>query len=155
MANLLKFQVATMGVEIDLAKAHLMRVHGDLSAVYTWVNDERSIVLIPTLRPGAPWYIVPESAAWTWDDNDSSNVPVLARKALHACEVLGIEPTPTNARRIAGIIVEGIPDLIGMPSAPPQKYSKAAYGQHQLRADGKVMMGEDIHIAQSSGASYG
>lgn len=51
-----------MSTTIDTRKAHLVRQHGDLTAIYTWINDERALVLVPTYRPGAPWYVVMESA---------------------------------------------------------------------------------------------
>jgi hypothetical protein len=144
-----------MPVQLDLSKAHLSRQHGDITAIYTWVNDERALVLVPTFRAGAPWYIVMDSAAHTWDDREASNVPMVAAKALKACEVLGIEPTPTNARRIAGIIIDGLPDLISMPMAPEVQYSKAAYGHHEMRANGETLMADDIRIELPQGVSYG
>ena len=88
-------------------------------------------------------------------DNDPANVPALARKAMKACEVLGIEPTPTNARRIAGIIVDGLPDLIRMPSAQPAQLSKASYGQRKVRANGEVLSGDDIRVELPTGVAYG
>ena len=38
-----------MPVSLDLRKAHKVRRHGDLLAIYTWVNDERALVLLPAL----------------------------------------------------------------------------------------------------------
>lgn len=142
-----------MPASIDTRKAHMTRQHGDITAIYTWVNDERALVLVPTFRAGAPWYIVMESAAFTWDDSSERNVPVVVRKAIKACEVLGIEPTPTNCRRIAGLIIDALPDLIRMPSAPPQEYHRASFGRMELRADGKAIAGEDIRV-EKEGAVY-
>ena len=98
---------------IDLRKAHLHRQHGDLLAVYTWINGERCLVLIPAFRPKAPWYVVMESAAYQYDDP-----AYLARQCVKACEVLGIEPTRANWVRVGTIINEGLPDLYRMPSEP-------------------------------------
>ncbi len=117
-----------MPATLDTRKAHLVRHHGDLVAIYTWINDERALVIAPRYRPGAPWFIVCESAAYTWDDSDPHYVGEVARKALKACEVLGIEPTPTNARRVAGIIIDVLPDLICMPSAPGPDYYRGSFG---------------------------
>lgn len=75
---------------IDLRKAHLHRQHGDLLAVYTWINAERALVLIPAYRPKAPWYVAMESAAYLYDDP-----AYLAKACVKACEVLGIEPIAT------------------------------------------------------------
>jgi len=143
-----------MSASIDLRKAHLSRVHGDITAVLSWLNDERALFLIPHLRNGAPWYIVLESSAFSWDDSVPSNVGNVARKAMKACEVLGIEPTPTNCRRIAGLIIDSLPDLITMPSAPPKEHYKASYGNLVLRADGQAMAGEEIKL-EKQGATYG
>lgn len=138
-----------MGISLDLRKAHLSRQHGDLTAIYTWINDERAMVLLPTYRPGAPWYIVCESAAWKYDEP-----AYLARQCVTACEVLGIEPSTANWARIASLINEGLPDLIRMPSAPPAEYLRGNFGQMELRADGQVIAGEDVRI-EREGATYG
>lgn len=139
-----------MAASIDLRKAHQWRQHGDLLAVYTWVNDERALVLLPAHRPGAPWYIVCESAAWKYDD-----VTYLASQCVKACEVLGIEPSRPNWARVASIIHEGLPDLIRMPGAPQRELMNAAIGSMELRADGKTIAQQDIRLEREGGASYG
>jgi hypothetical protein len=142
-----------MSAQIDLSKAHLSRVHGDITAIYSWLNDERALFLIPHLRKGAPWFVVMESAAFTWDDTDPRNVAVVVQKSMKACEVLGIEPTPVNCRRIAGIVIDGLPDLIRMPAKPPAEYHSASFGRMELRADGQAIAGEDIRV-EKEGATY-
>lgn len=142
-----------MPAQIDTRRAHLTRHHGDIAAVYTWVNDERAMVLVPWRRPGAPWYVVLDSAAYTWDDRVQSNVPVVARKAHQACMVLGIEPTPTNCRRVAGIIIDGLPDLIRMPHAPDKEHYGASFGTLELRADGQPIAAEEIRL-EKEGVAY-
>lgn len=143
-----------MPATIDTRKAHLTRQHGDITVIFTWVNDERAMVMVPTFRAGAPWFIVMESAAFTWDDENSRNVPEVVRKSMKACEVLGIEPTPTNCRRIAGIVIDALPDLIRMPSSPPKEYHRASFGHMELRADGQALAGEDIRV-EKEGVTYG
>lgn len=136
-----------MGVTLDLRKAHSHRLHGDILAVYTWVNDERALVLLPSRRgPGAPWFVVCESAAYTWDDEDTKNIGQVVRKGMKVCEVLGIEPTPHNIRRVAAIIIDGLPDLIRMPAAPDPEKMNHAVGQMLLKADGRVVAGEEIRL---------
>ena len=139
-----------MSVKIDTKKAFLTRQHGDLFAVYTWVNDERAMVLIPAYRPGAPWYIVMEPAAYKYDDPQ-----YLARQCVKACEVLGIEANTSNWVRVATIVNEGLPDLIRMPSAPPAVFHDANFGRMQLKADGQVMKEEDIKMEKEEGVTYG
>jgi len=143
-----------MTVSIDLAKAHKSRVHGDLTVIFSWLNDERALFLVPHMRKGAPWYIVCESAAHTWDDEDARNIPQVAAKAAKACEVLGIDPSPWNCRRVAGLIIDSLPELIRMPAAPPTEYLRANFGSMVMRADGKVLASEDIRV-EREGAEYG
>jgi hypothetical protein len=143
-----------MPATIDLSKAHMSRVHGDITAIFSWVNDERAMVLVPHLRKGAPWFIVMESAAHTWDDADPQNIPQVVRKSVKACEVLGIEPTPVNCRRVAGMVIDGLPDLIRMPSKPPAEYYRPSFGNMELRADGQTIAADEIRI-EKEGASYG
>lgn len=138
-----------MPASIDLRKAFLSRFHGDLMAVYTWVDDERALILIPHLRAGAPWYIVKESAAFKYDDP-----AYLARQCVTACDVLGIEGSKPNWVRVATIINEGLPDLVRMPSAPDVALSRAAYGSMQLRADGQLIGAQDIRL-EDRGVIYG
>lgn len=143
-----------MPVSVDTKKAYLHRTHGDLTVIFTWMNDERAMILLPHLRPGAPWYVVMEGAAYTWDDSQSRNVAEVARKAMQACNVLGIEPSPANCRRVASIIIDGLPDLIRMPAAPPTEYHKTSHGQLILHADGKPIAAEEI-LVEKEGATYG
>jgi hypothetical protein len=139
-----------MAANIDTRKAHLTRRHGDLMAIYTWINDERALVLVPHLRPGAPWYVVMDSAAWRYDDPR-----YLAKQCAIACDVLGIEPSQRNWVRVASIINEGLPDLITMPSAPPPEYERSAIGAMALMEDGVQIGGEDIKLEKESGVAYG
>ena len=142
-----------MPATLDHRKAFLARSHGDLLAVYSWVNDEHALILLRAHRPGAPWYVVMESAAHTWDDSNPANVPAVAAKALKACEVLGLEPTPRNAQRVAAIVIDGLPDLIWMPAAPPAERHNASIGRMILRADGKTLAEQDLRL-EKGGATY-
>lgn len=136
-----------MGASIDLRKAHLVRQHGDLTAVYSWLNDERAMFLIPSARKQAPWYVLCESAAYTWAEGDGEASPqAIARKGSKVCEVLGIDSSPTNVRRVIGIILDGLPDLIRMPSSPPKEQHRQSFGQMILRADGQEIAGQDIRL---------
>jgi hypothetical protein len=144
---------SNVAATLDPRKAHLTRYHGDIAAVYSWLNDERALFLIPHLRPGAPWFVVQDNVAYEWDDSDPAFAPNVARKAAHACEVLGIEPTPRNAMRIASIIIEGIPDLIRMPSRQPDPLG-AAIGEVQIRANGELIGGEEIRLPVESGVTF-
>lgn len=141
-------------ISLDTRKAHLVRPHGDLVAIFTWMDDERCVVLVPAHRSGAPWFVVKESASFSWDDEDPKNVANVVRKSTTACNVLGIEPTPHNCRRIAGIIIDGLPDLIRMPSAPQKEQYRGSYGHMIMSADGKAFAHEEIKI-DKEGVQYG
>lgn len=139
-----------MGANLDLNKAHLTRQHGDILAVYSWVNDERALVLLPAYRKNAAWFIVCESASYKYDDPR-----YLAKQAAKACEVLGIEPCTANWYRIGTIIHDGLPDLIEMPSAPDVLLTRATYGEMRMLENGKLIAGEEIRFEREDGASYG
>lgn len=134
---------------IDLRKAHLHRQHGDLLAVYTWINAERALVLIPAYRPKAPWYVIMESAAYLYDDP-----AYMARQCPKACEVLGIEPNKPNWVRVATIIHEGLPDLVGMPSEPVVQRAGREFGSLVVKSNGKEIAAEALMIPDAGGAEY-
>ena len=134
-----------LGVSLDLRKAAFHRLHGDILAVYTWVNEERALVLLPAHRsPGSPWYIVCESSAWKYDDPS-----YLATQSAKAASVLGMDETQGTWLRIATIIHEGLPDLIRMPPAPAPELG-ASRGSLTVRADGEVIAKEDIRFEQTA-----
>lgn len=139
-----------MGVSLDLRKAALTRLHGDILAIYTWVNDERALVLLPAHRQrGAPWYIVCESAAYKYDDPR-----YLAQQAAKAADVLGMDETQSTWVRIATIIHEGLPDLVRMPAAPEVEKGGAVRGEVQVREGGELIGGEEIRFDKSEAAEY-
>lgn len=139
-----------MAAKLDLNKAHLTRQHGDLLAVYTWVNDERALVLLPAYRKNAAWYIVCESAAHKY-----ANPEYLARQCRIAADVLNMEPSPNNWVRLATVIIEGLPDLIEMPSAPEPVLMRATVGEMRMLENGKLIAGEEIRLEREEGAVYG
>ena len=133
---------------IDLRKAHLHRQHGDLLAVYTWINAERALVLIPAYRPKSPWYVVMESAAYLYDDP-----AYLVRACVKACEVLGIEPNRPNWVRVATIVNEGLPDLVSMPSEPTWQRPGREFGSLVVKSEGREIAAEALTIPDL-GAEY-
>ena len=130
-----------MATTIDTDKAYMSRQHGDITAIYTWVNDERAMVLVPTFRKGAPWFIVCESAAYKYEDDH-----YLKKQIIKACEVLGMEYTGPNLLRLGSIILEGIPDLIRIPTRPEREVTGKKYGELKVMANGTQIGGEDIRV---------
>lgn len=139
-----------MGATLDLEKAHLTRHIGDLIVVYTWVNDERAMILVPAFRKNTAWYIVCESAAYKYD-----NPHYLANQCRKAAEVLGMEPSPNNWYKLARVIHEGLPDLVEMPSAPDVALARASIGEMKLLEDGRLVAGQEIRPEVQSGVAYG
>jgi hypothetical protein len=149
-----------MSVSIDPRKAHLSRVHGDVTAIYTWIkvgdDDIRALVLAATYRPGnpyvagAPIYVIQENLAHAYDD------PVqLAHTARAAAKALGLDDSSSTWFKIASIIHEGIPDLIRIPHrAPEPEYLKGNFGHMQVREAGRVIAEEEIRI-EAEGPTYG
>jgi len=142
-----------MSVCIDTRKAHLVRKHGDIIAIYTWVNGERAMVLVPAFRKdGTGWYVIPDSAAFQYDDDD-----YLLKAAARACDVMGFGLSAPTAFRIANIIIEGLEDLIRMPAEQPDMVEEAAkkcIGEMHLRADGEVVGSEEVLIPTAAGQSF-
>lgn len=143
-----------MTASIDLRRAHLTRRYGDLLAVFSWLNDCRALFLIPAVRQRSPWFVVLEPAAHEWDDRDPKMIMMVISRAVKACDVLGIEATPRNARRIISIVNDGIPELLTMPSAQPPEFVPGTFGSLIVRADGKEIGGEAIRL-EDGGAQYG
>jgi hypothetical protein len=150
-----------MPVSLDLRKAWRHQKHGDLIVVLTWVNDQRSLVLLPAHRRNAGWYVLQDNAAYQWgvDHEDAA----VRREAMEhavaqsfiACEMLNLEPSKMNRARVISVITGWIPDLYRMPSAPEPEFNPEAYGHMILRADGKEIAGQDLRTEVSAGANYG
>ena len=136
-----------MGATIDTRRAHAVRQFGDITQIFTWVNGERAVVLLPTFRPGAPWFVICDSAAWQYDEPR-----YLAKQSAKAAEVLDM---PESVVKIATLMHDGLDELVTMPSEPPTELSRASFGQLVAKADGKVIGGEEIRVPVQRGASYG
>lgn len=136
-----------MGISINTKRAHKVRHLGDVTVILTWVNDERALVLLPTHRPGAPWYIVMDGAAWQYD-----NMAYLARASIKAAEVLGMQGSET---KIGSILHDHLGDLVTMPSAPPVEKTKSTFGEMRAMADGQLIGGEEIRMDRAEGPVYG
>lgn len=149
-----------MPASLDLRKAHKYQHHGDLVVVLTWVNDERSLVLLPAMRRDATWFVVPEGSAFAWavdhwaQDVRRDAMLHAVRQSEVACDMLGIEPTKRNKARVISIITGWLPDLIRMPSAPPPEFKPGSWGQQIMRADGVPFAAEELRD-EVEGVTYG
>ena len=143
-----------MGVSLDTRKAHWHGYSGDIALILTWMNDERCLILLPHRRPGAPWFVIKESAAYEWDDSTRDGAAEVIRRSIKACEVLGMEPTRQNINRISSLVINRLPELIRMPSAPPVEFHRQSFGEIKLLADGQLVASEDIRV-EKEGVRYG
>ena len=143
-----------MGVSLDIRKAHSAHRYGDLNVILSWVNDTRAMFLIPALRTKAPWFIILESVAFEWSDQDPTNLVYLPARAAKACEVLGIEANRANVFRIISIVNDRMQDFIRMPSSQPPEKTAGTYGEMTLKGDGEVIRQAPIQF-EDEGAAYG
>ena len=143
-----------MPATLDPNKSHLVRHHGEVMAIFTWINGERAMVLVATRRPpGSPWYVIMEPAAYLYADDNGHPTHRLAESAAKAAEVLGLDQTTSAVHKIMNVIVDGLPDLVSMPSEPPREVAKAAIGEVKLMADGKLIAGQEIR-EEVAGVEY-
>jgi hypothetical protein len=139
-----------MSVQLDPRKAHKAHIVGDILVILTWVNDERALVLMPAHRAqGSPWFIICESAAYKYD-----NPNYLAQQSAQAARVMGMDETTSTWYRVADLILNYLPDLIRMPSAPDPEKMSHAIGEMKLMADGQLVKGEEIRL-EKEGVTYG
>jgi len=139
-----------MSVQLDPRKAHKAHIVGDILVILTWVNDERALVLMPAHRAqGSPWFIICESAAYKYD-----NPNYLAQQSAQAARVMGMDETTSTWYRVADLILNYLPDLIRMPSAPEPEKMSHAIGEMKLMADGQLVKGEEIRL-EKEGVTYG
>lgn len=132
---------------IDTTKAHLHRTHGDLTAIYTWMNEERCLVILPHARAKPPAFVLMESNAHRYDEPN-----YLKESAVRACEFLGLN-VAMNWFRVAKIIHDGLPDLIAMPSEPSWERKKREYGEMVVMQEGQEVHREAL-VIEDKGAEY-
>lgn len=100
---------------------------------------------MPARRQHAPArFVVCESAAWKYSDP-----AYLAQQARRAAQALGMDETQSTWLRIATIIIEGIPDLIRMRSAPDPELLPGSAGEINLSVDGEQVTSTDIRVEKA------
>lgn len=134
-------------ISIDAKDVHLKRVHGDFIALYTYVNDERAMILFPSKRLGAngrppPWAIIADSAAWKYSDDF-----YLMRQAMEFCKLWDM-PERSAAVKVATIINEGLPDLLRIPPQRVPESRGTVIGEADLLVDGKKLTTTEVSIPE-------
>jgi hypothetical protein len=160
-----------MAICIDTRKAHLSRVFGEVTAVFSWaklpddayadlsdIEEERVMYLLATYRagtpttPGSPPFVIKEKKAHLYVNSNGEPLAQLTITAKKAAEVLGLG-TGKAWVKIASIILEGIPDLTRMPSSRPNEFLDGSFGSMTMREDGKVLAQQDIRF-KDEGQEY-
>lgn len=115
-------------VELGGERAWLVRVIGDVVASYQWLHR-------PDIDPEGPHpcmclyaanrrmdtgaYVIPQRNAFAYATNRGEPTPALLGMAFKAAQFMGFFPDRMTVKRVIDIIVEGLPDLIRMPSEQP------------------------------------
>jgi hypothetical protein len=112
-------------VEIGGDRCWMQRVKGDICVTFQWLMAGRKepspcMVLTPMavkLDGGA--YVIPQENAYEYADILGNPTPHLMVAAFNAAQQMGFFPDQSTVFRIVDIIVDGLPDLIRMPSEQP------------------------------------
>lgn len=115
-------------VELSGERSWLTRTTGDIVSSYQWMHLDQidpeapvaCMVLFPANRMVEPAaYVIPQANAWAFADNRGGPTPHCLKAAFLAATDMGMFPDEFTLRRIVDIIVDGMPDLIRMPSEQP------------------------------------
>lgn len=113
-------------LELGGERAWLQRVKGDICVTYQWLHagqrePSACIVLFPTtMKMDGGAYCIPQENAHAYADNRGNPTPQLVASAFNAAISMGFFPDKSTVHRIVDIIIDGIPDLIRMPSEMPK-----------------------------------
>lgn len=95
-----------------------LRPHG-----FEDTDDHACVPCMCLFRPGSMQrgaYIVPQQHAYLFGDNKGNPTAHLFSSAFAAAEQLGFDMRDKHAiKQVIDIVIEGLPDLILMPSEPP------------------------------------
>lgn len=111
--------------------------------------ENANVACMCLFRPGSlerGAYIVPQPNAFHYGDNRGNPTPHLAKAAFLAAQQLGFDMRDKHAiRQVMTVILEGIPDLIDMPSEAPNNVETVARKAIQgIQASAKVN-GKTVH----------
>lgn len=134
--------------EIGGEKVWEQRVKGDIVVSYQWLmvggKDAQACMclhpVIPKIEGGA--YAIPQENAYEYADSSGNPTPHLLMAAYNAAVSMGFFPDKSTVFRVVDIIVDGLEDLVRMPSDAPGAYDVAkviAGIEATIRVEGKVM----------------
>jgi hypothetical protein len=112
-------------VELGGERAWLQRVKGDICITYQWLNTGKSepsacMVLFPIrakMDGGA--YAIPQENAYEYATAEGKATPYLMVAAFNAAQSMGFFPDKSTVHRVVDAIIDGLSDLVRMPSEQP------------------------------------
>lgn len=112
-------------VEVGGERCWLQRVKGDIVVSFQWLmvgkkEPQACMVLFPAmLKLDGGAYAIPQENAYEYVTSNGDPTPYLMVAAMNAATSMGFYPDQSTVFRIVDIIVDGLPDLIRMPSDQP------------------------------------
>ncbi len=115
-------------VEFGSANAWLVRTKGDIVCSFQWmdIGDESGIpqavmALYPVnRRMNGGAYVLPQEQAYRFADNKGRPTQHLMGAAFKYCSVTETFPDKSTIHRVMDIVLDGLGDLLKMPSDQPQ-----------------------------------
>ena len=101
------------------------RIKGDICVSYQWLmvgkkEPQACMVLFPTVpKMDGGAYAIPQDNAYEYSDASGGPTPYLLTAAMNAAISMGFYADQSTVFRIVDIIVDGLADLIRMPSDQP------------------------------------
>lgn len=140
-------------VELGGERTWEQRTKGDIVISYQWLmvgkkEPQACMVLfpvVPKLDGGA--YAIPQENAYEYSDKTGGPTPYLLAAALNAATSMGFFPDESTVFRIVDVIVDGLADLIRMPSDQPGQLNieRMVYGiEATAKVNGQVVRQELI-----------
>jgi hypothetical protein len=112
-------------VELGGERCWEQRVKGDIVVSYQWLlvgkkEPQACMVLFPSVaKVDGGAYAIPQENAWEYSDATGGPTPYLLTAAMNAATSMGFYADQSTVFRIVDIIVDGLADLIRMPSDQP------------------------------------
>jgi len=140
-------------VQLGGERAWLQRVKGDIVCCFQWLDrsdidpegPHPCMVLFPAVRrmeTGA--YVIPQRNAYAFADKHGNPTPHLLGSAFKAAMDMGFYPDSMTVHRIVDVIVEGLADLVKMPSEQHADLNTRKAEHFGIEASAKVN-GRTIH----------
>lgn len=144
------------GIIVGGPQAHKVQRHGELAVAYHWVgsggNDPEPTMCIYPAVPsrGAGVVMIGISAAYKYADPRSGEpTDYLLHQTIPFAKHMGMVMTSSTLRKIADVIVDGLPDLIAMPPEPydfeaERRKAEGKVGEMRVIANGEVVAEAEV-----------